>query len=340
VPATATSERTLRLLTLLQARPVWSGPELARRLETTTRTVRTDIARLRELGYQVEGVSGVAGGYRLRSGENVPPLLFTENEAVAVLVGLRQMVNTSMAGMDEAAETAIGKILQLLPARLRDQAKAVATFIETEAIGPGADPELIRTLAAACQQHTRTRFDYQTHEGATGRREVEPYRVVNARRRWYLLAWDTGREDWRTFRLDRMILPAFHAGPQFEPRPLPSPDPAAYILARLERMPWPYQVQVIVNARAVDLAERLPPNALIEPLDEHTSRVRLSADSPAFLAPWLGRLEADFHLADPERDADLAQELDQVRRRYAAALAPTAPTHINPLPAHEDRPPN
>jgi predicted DNA-binding transcriptional regulator YafY len=285
--------------------------------------VRADVARLRELGYQVEGVSGVAGGYRLRSGENVPPLLFDENEAVAVLVGLRQMVNTSMAGMDEAAETAIGKILQLLPARLRDQAKAVATFIETEAVGDGAEPELIRTLAAACQQHIRTRFDYQTHQGAAGRREVEPYRVVHVRRRWYLLAWDTGREDWRTFRLDRMTLPAFHAGARFEPRPLPSEDPAGYIAARLERMPWPYQAHVIVEAAAVDLVGRLPPNALIEPIDEHTSRVRLSADSPGMLAPWLGRLDADFHLADPERDADLAHELDQVRRRYAAALSAT-----------------
>jgi predicted DNA-binding transcriptional regulator YafY len=150
----STSERTLRLLTLLQARPVWSGRELARRLETTTRTVRTDITRLRELGYQVEGVSGVAGGYRLRSGESVPPLLFDEDEAVAVLVGLRQMINTSMAGMDEAAESAIGKILQLLPARLRDQARAVADFTDTEDVGHGVEPELIRTLAAACQQCT------------------------------------------------------------------------------------------------------------------------------------------------------------------------------------------
>jgi predicted DNA-binding transcriptional regulator YafY len=331
----ATSERTLRLLTLLQARPIWSGPELARRLETTTRTLRTDIARLRELGYQVEGVSGVAGGYRLRSGESVPPLLFDENEAVAVLVGLRRLVGASMAGMDEAAESAIGKILQLLPARLRDQARAVAGFVETDTVEDGAEPELLRTLAAACQQYTRTRFDYRTHEGAIGRREVEPYRVVNARRRWYLLAWDVDREDWRTFRLDRMTLPAFHAGARFEPRPLPSEDPAGYVLARLERLPWPYQARVIVDAPAEELVGRLPPNALIEPLDAHTSRVRLSADSPGLLAPWLGRLEADFHLADPVKDADLAHEIDQVRRRYAAALSTTAtPVKASAITSH------
>ena len=316
----ATSERTLRLLTLLQARPVWSGRELAERLETTTRTVRTDIARLRELGYQVEGVPGVAGGYRLRSGENVPPLLFDEDEAVAVLVGLRQMVTTSMAGMEEAAESAVGKILQLLPARLRDQARAVADFIDTEDAGHGVEPKLIRTLTAACQQGVHTRFDYETHQGASSRREVEPYRVVNARRRWYLLAWDTDRRDWRTFRLDRITLPAFHAGARFEPRPLPSEDPAGYVLAHLKRMPWPYQAWVIVDAPAPELVGRLAPNAVIEPISERTSRVRLSADSPRLLAPWLGRLEADFHVADPERDADLVHEIDQVRRHFASAL--------------------
>ncbi|WP_238012184.1 WYL domain-containing protein [Dactylosporangium sp. AC04546] len=322
----ATSERTLRLLTLLQARPVWSGRELAERLETTTRTVRTDIARLRELGYQVEGVPGIAGGYRLRSGENVPPLLFDEDEAVAVLVGLRQMISTSTIGMDAAAESAIGKILQLMPARLRNQARAVAEFTDTEDAGHGVEPELIRALTAACQQRVHTRFDYQTRQGPSSRREVEPYRVVNARRRWYLLAWDTDRRDWRTFRLDRMTLPSFHTGAQFEPRPLPSGDPAGYVLARLKLIPWPYQAWVIVDAPASELVDRLAPNAVIEPISERTCRVRLSADSPRLLAPWLGRLEADFTFADPERDADLVHEIDRVRGHFTHALdcTPTA----------------
>lgn len=328
--AVGASERTLRLLALLQARPIWRGDELARRLETTTRTLRTDINRLRELGYQVDGVPGVAGGYRLRSGESLPPMLFTENEAVAVLVGLRQMAGTSTAGMDEATEGAVGKVLRLLPGRLREQAQAVATFIEADTMAQtDVEPELIRTLAAACQQNTRTRFDYRTHAGHTTRREVEPYRVVNARRRWYLLAFDIDRQDWRTFRLDRLTLPAFHAGPRFDPRPLPSDDPRGYVLARLERLPWPYQAEVIVD----ESAEHLLPNAVIEPLDQHTSRVRLSADSPRLLAPWLGMLDADFRLADPERDADLAQEIDQVRRRYNTALAQRDRQHA---PAPQD----
>lgn len=320
--AVGASERTLRLLALLQARPIWRGDELARRLETTTRTLRTDINRLRELGYQVDGVPGVAGGYRLRSGESLPPMLFTENEAVAVLVGLRQMAGTSTAGMDEATEGAVGKVLRLLPGRLREQAQAVATFIEAGTMAQtDVEPELIRTLAAACQQNTRTRFDYRTHAGQATRREVEPYRVVNARRRWYLLAFDLDRQDWRTFRLDRLTLPAFHAGPRFDPRPLPSDDPRGYVLARLERLPWAYQAEVIVDESAERLAERLLPNAVIEPLDQHTSRVRLSADSARLLAPWLGMLDADFRLADPERDVELAREIDQVRRRYTRALA-------------------
>ncbi|MGO4754248.1 helix-turn-helix transcriptional regulator, partial [Streptomyces sp. 2MCAF27] len=309
-----------RLLSLLQARPVWTGEELARRLEVTTRTLRTDIHRLRELGYQVEGVPGTAGGYRLRSGETVPPLLFDGDETVAVLVGLRQLAGKPLGGMDEAAERAIGKILQLLPARLRDQARAVATFIDSDSgRNVVVAAEVIRVLAAACQQRTRTRFQYRSHGGDSTTRDVEPYRVVSVRGRWYLLAWDTDREDWRTFRLDRLDLVLGHSGARFEPRPLPTDDPAAYVLARIQRMPWPYQAELIVERAAQDLVD-LPPNAVVEAIDEHTSRVRLSADSPRLLVPWLGLLDADFRLVDAPDRAELAAEIDQVRRRYADAL--------------------
>ncbi|MCG7204438.1 helix-turn-helix transcriptional regulator [Streptomyces arenae] len=312
----STVERTLQLLALLQARPVWSGEELARRLEVTARTLRTDMNRLRELGYRIEGVPGAGGGYRLGPGDRLPPLLFDADESVAVLMGLRQLAGT---GMDEAAEQAIAKVVRLLPPRLRSQAQAVAEFTEAGGTrGATVDPDLHTALTTACRERTRVRIEYRSRTGETTTREVEPYRVVGVRRRWYLLAWDTSREDWRTLRLDRMHLDTI-AAPLFKPRPLPADDIAAYVLDRVDRTPWPYQAELIVQDASDRLVDRLPLNAVVEPITAHTSRVLLSADSPRHLAPWLSHLEADFHLADPDRDAELAREIQRVQQRYAAA---------------------
>lgn len=329
----ATSERTLRLLALLQARPVWSGEELARRLEVTARTLRTDVNRLRELGYQVQGVPGTGGGYRLGPGESLPPLLFDADESVAVLIGLRQLAGT---GMEEAAEQAIAKVVRLLPARLRARAQAVVEFTESGGTPDVVvDPDLVAALTAACRQRTRVRIEYRSSTDQSTSREVEPYRVVGVRRRWYLLAWDTTRQDWRTLRLDRMQLRDTIAAPLFKPRPLPAADIAAYVLDRINRLPWPYQAEVIVQEAAHRLVDRLPPNAVIEPTGPHSSRVLMSADSPHHLAPWLGMLDADFRLADPDRDAELATEIQRVQRRYAAATTARTPASITAKPSPE-----
>jgi predicted DNA-binding transcriptional regulator YafY len=277
--------------------------------------------RLRELGYQVEGVPGTGGGYRLGAGKSLPPLLFDGDEAIAVLMGLRQLAGT---GMDEAAEQAIAKVVRLLPPRLRTRAQAVAEFTESGSTPDAAvDPDLVAALTTACRERTRVRIEYRSRTGQATSRKVEPHRVVGVRRRWYLLAWDTTREDWRTLRLDRMHLTDTIAVPLFEPRPLPATDIAAYVLDRVSRTPWPYQAELVVAEAAHRLADRLPLNAVVEPITAQSSRLLLSADSPRHLAPWLGMLEADFRLADPDRDAELATEIQRVQRRYAAAATAT-----------------
>lgn len=317
----ATSERTLRLLALLQARPVWPGAELARRLEVTPRTLRTDVNRLRELGYQIEGVPGAGGGYRLGPGETLPPLLFDGDESIAVLIGLRQLAGT---GMHEAAEQAIAKLLRLLPPRLRTRAQAVAAYTESASNTDAAvDPDLVAALTTACRERTRVRIEYRSRTGQTTDREVEPHRVVGVGRRWYLLAWDTTREDWRTLRLDRMHLQNVITVRLFEPRPLPAEDIAAYVLDRVLRTPGPYQAELVVQEAAPRLVDRLPPHAVVEPITARSSRVLLSADSPRHLAPWLGQLEADFRPAHPDRDTELVKEIQRVQQRYAAAATAT-----------------
>lgn len=229
-----TAQRALRLLALLQARPEWGGEELARRLGITARTVRSDVRRLRELGYQVERTPGRAAGYRLGPGSALPPLLFDDDEAVTVLTGLRLLAATSLDGMDEAAGRAVDKVLRVLPARLSDRAQALAMFIDADSgLDGDADPELIRGLVSACEEAARLRFAYRDR-GLAAFHDVEPYRVVNVRRRWYLLAWDTADRDWRIFRADGIGLLGSPGGSRFEPRALPSDDPVAWVRSRVQ----------------------------------------------------------------------------------------------------------
>src|SRR5215475_4349332 len=184
-----TSARLLRLLSLLQARRDWTSAELAARLGVTTRTIRNDVGRLRGLGYPVEARPGVAGGYRLGTGGALPPLLLDDDEAVAVAVGLRTAASGSVTGIEEASVRALAKLQQVLPARLRRRVSALQSYaLPMPARGPRVDPETLTLIAGACRDHERLRFDYRTHAGATGRRLVEPYRLVLERQRWYLVA--------------------------------------------------------------------------------------------------------------------------------------------------------
>ena len=205
-----TSSRLLELLSLLQARRDWPGAELAERLEVSRRTVRRDVERLRELGYPVESLTGPAGGYRLASGTAMPPLLLDDDEAIAIAVGLRTAARASVDGIEETSVRALVKLEQVLPARLRRRVAALgaATVTLPGVGGRRSTPRASRCWRRRVASGECVRFAYRARDGAEGRREVEPHSLVNLGRRWYLLAWDRGREDWRSFRVDRLTRPA------------------------------------------------------------------------------------------------------------------------------------
>src|ERR671910_579198 len=206
---TETSSRLLTLLSLLQGRRDWPGSELAERLEVSRRTIRRDIERLRALGYPVESLTGPAGGYRLRAGTAMPPLLLDDEEAIAIAVGLRTAARASVTGIDETAVRALVKLEQVLPAHLRRRVSALGSAtITPPAGGPTVDPQHLTVIAAACRDSECLRFGYRRRDGTDSRREVEPHSLVNLGRRWYLVAWDVRREDWPSFRVDRLARPA------------------------------------------------------------------------------------------------------------------------------------
>ncbi|MEE1739078.1 transcriptional regulator [Streptomyces sp. BE147] len=222
---TDTSARLLNLLSLLQTPREWPGSELAERLDVSARTIRRDIDRLRELGYPVEASRGSVGGYRLVAGAAMPPLLLDDEEAVAIAVGLRAGAGHAIEGVDEASVRALAKLEQVLPARLRHRVSALqhATVPLTRGDGSLIDPQTLTTLASAATGQERLRFTYRKGDGTETKRQVEPYRLVSTGRRWYLVAYDLQREDWRTFRVDRVSEP-FATGARFVPRPLPGED--------------------------------------------------------------------------------------------------------------------
>ncbi|MGW5159069.1 helix-turn-helix transcriptional regulator [Nonomuraea wenchangensis] len=313
-----TSARLLRLLSLLQAQRDWTGTELAARLGVTTRTIRNDIGRLRGLGYPVDARPGVAGGYRLGTGGALPPLLLDDEEAVAVAVGLRTAANGSIAGIEETSVRALAKLQQMLPARLRHQVSAFQSYaLPMPSPGPRVDPDVLTVIASACRDHERLRFDYRAHAGAASRRSVEPYRLVNDRRRWYLVAWDLDRDAWRTFRVDR-IEPRTPAGPRFTPRRLP---PDAEITARVARgsgeATWRYRARVIVHAPASYVRGRLPIPVEVESLGEDRCAFEPGSDHPQMLALHLGLLDADFTVVDAP---ELVDALHTLTERYQRAI--------------------
>src|SRR6478736_6152979 len=235
---TETSSRLLEMLSLLQGRRDWPGAELADRLGVSGRTIRRDIERLRELGYPVESLSGPAGGYRLRAGTAMPPLLLDDDEAIAIAVGLRTAARASVTGIEETSVRALVKLEQVLPAHLRRRVQALGAVTSTLTYGggPTADPQVLTQLAAACRDRERLRFAYRGRDTTESRRIVEPHTLVNLGRRWYLVAWDCDRDDWRTFRVDRLTRLS-PAGARFEPRALPNDDPAAFVAANLSGAP-------------------------------------------------------------------------------------------------------
>jgi predicted DNA-binding transcriptional regulator YafY len=313
-----TSARLLRLLSLLQSRRSWTGAELASRLGVTTRTIRNDVDRLRGLGYPVEARPGVTGGYRLGAGGSLPPLLLDDDEAVAVAIGLRTAASGSVAGIEETSVRALAKLQQVLPSRLRHRVGAVgAHTVPMPAPGPRVDMDVLTLIAGACRDHERLRFDYRSHSGAASRRAVEPYRLLNDRRRWYLLAWDVDRDAWRTFRVDR-IEPRTPTGPRFTPRTLPSEDEVAARVARgIGEAAWRYRARVVVHAPAAYVRARLPIPVDVEPLADDRSAFEPGSDHPQMLALYLGLLGADFEVVDSPELVDALRELAE---RYERAV--------------------
>jgi predicted DNA-binding transcriptional regulator YafY len=313
-----TSARLLRLLSLLQARRDWTSTELATRLGVTTRTIRNDMGRLRGLGYPVDARPGVTGGYRLGTGAALPPLLLDDEEAVAVAVGLRTAASGSIAGIEETSVRALAKLQQVLPSRLRRRVSAFQSYaLPMPVRGTQVDPDVLMVIASACRDHERLRFDYRAHSGAPSRRSVEPYRLVNDRRRWYLVAWDTDRDAWRTFRVDR-IEPRTPAGPRFTPRPLPPDGEIAAQTARgVGEATWRYRARVIVRAPAAHVRDRLPIPVEVESMGQDQCAFEPGSDHPEMLALYLGLLDADFTIVD---SPELVDALRKLTRRYERAI--------------------
>ncbi|MFI0449470.1 helix-turn-helix transcriptional regulator [Actinomadura sp. 6N118] len=318
-----TSARLLRLLSLLQSRRDWTGTELAERLDVTTRTIRNDVGRLRDLGYPVDARPGVAGGYRLGNGRALPPLLLDDDEAVAVAVGLRTAASGSIAGIEETSARALAKLQQVLPSRLRRRVTAFQiSALQMPAPGIRVDPDVLTVIASACRDQERLRFDYRAHSGTSSRRQVEPYRLVHDHSRWYLVAWDLDRDDWRTFRVDRLD-PKTPAGPRFTPRDLP---PDHEITARVARgvgeATWRYRARVIVHAPAEHVRSRLPISAEVESLDDGRCVFEPGSDHPEMLALYLGMLDADFTVVD---SPELVEALRNLTARYQRAITTSQP---------------
>jgi predicted DNA-binding transcriptional regulator YafY len=312
------SARLLRLLSLLQTPRDWTGTELAERLEVSTRTVRNDIERLRALGYPVHATRGSVGGYRLEAGATLPPLLLDDDEAIAVAVGLRTAAGGAIGGIEETSLRALSKLEQVLPVRLRRRVNALQAFtvlVPRDEREPTIDPKVLTLLAAACRDHERLRFAYRDREGAATRREAEPYRLVNWGRRWYLVAWDIDRGDWRTFRVDRLV-PRLPLGARFTPRPLPDDDLAAYV-ARGVSAAWRFRARIVIHARAETIAERIGPwVGTVEPIDESTCVLDAGANSMETMAVYLGMLDADFTVTEPR---ELVDHVRRLAERYGAS---------------------
>ncbi|MDT0300764.1 helix-turn-helix transcriptional regulator [Streptomonospora wellingtoniae] len=311
----ATTERVLRLLALLQRRPSWTAAELAAELGVTDRSVRRDVERLRALGYPVHAAPGVGGGYQLGAGTRLPPLLFDDEEATATAVSLRLASGGTVAGASEAALRALAKLDQVMPPRLRAEVRAVHGATET-LVGPGVevDAEVLVTLARACRDAVRVRFGYAGRDGRQSERTVEPVRMVTTGRRWYLMAWDSDRDDWRTFRLDRM-----HevAATTWRFRARDHPDPVAYVQRSVTGAPYRYLARVRLRARADQVRALVPPQvARIDDDGEEGWCVLVGgADEPEAIAMHVARLGFEAEVLDPP---ELREAAAVLARRLAA----------------------
>jgi predicted DNA-binding transcriptional regulator YafY len=307
-----TAARLLRLLSILQAREFWTGGELARRLEVTERTLRRDIDRLRSLGYPVHSTSGTAGGYKLGAGAALPPLLLDDDEAIAVAVGLQTAAGGSVAEIGEASARALAKLEQVLPKRLRRRLAALrSSIVRLADAGPTVKMSDVSSLASACSERRELRFSYRDHGGASTSRTVEPHRIVHTQGRWYLVAWDGGRNDWRTFRIDRVDAPAA-TGARFLPRSSPDDDVGAYVARGVASAAYRVRARVTLHAPLDALRERISSMAgQLEAADERSCTLHTGAFSLEGLAAWIISFGVDFDVVDPPELRDHIRRLTE-----------------------------
>lgn len=318
---TSPSGRLLLLLSLLQARRDWPGDQLAHRLEVSPRTVRRDVDRLRTLGYPVQTTKGPAGGYRLAPGADLPPMLFDDEQAVAVAVAL-QTAATGISGIEEAALRALATIRQVLPARLRHRVDTLqVTALRGAAQQDAVAADTLLEVGRACRDHQQLRFDYTAKDGARSSRRAEPHRLVSWGRRWYAVAWDLDRGDWRTFRLDR-LLPKTPLGPRFAPRELTEQMATDLLQPTSERDAWPVRGTVVLAAPARDVARWMPADqGIVTALDGDRCQVDVGSWSYGSLAAWLLLFETDFAVLEPP---ELTEAFEELAARVADGLARSA----------------
>ncbi len=319
-----TTSRMLRLLSLLQTHRHWTGPELAERLDVSARTLRRDIERLRTLGYEVTALRGVAGGYQLESGAALPPLLLDDSEAVAIAIGLRSATSGTLAGIEEISLQALAKLEQVLPARLRSQINALTTHtVPTPNTGPKVDPADLTVLAQTCRDQERVRFAYRSRQGVDTERRVEPYQLVSLGRRWYLVAWDLEREDWRTFRVDRLSS-VVTTGWRFDPRPLPVRDAATYVSESIASRPTRYEATILMHAPADEVLPKMQHvvEGSVEAIDNETCILHARGDWLPWLAAAVTLMGVDFEVREPP---ELVTHFAELARRLTAAVHDQSP---------------
>jgi predicted DNA-binding transcriptional regulator YafY len=315
------TSRVLQLLSMLQTYTFWPGGELAGRLGVSSRTLRRDIDRLRELGYPVDATPGVAGGYRLASGAHMPPLLLDDDEAVAIAVGLRTAAGASIEGIEDTSLRALAKLEQVLPDRLRRRVVALHANVVSLRWGHNDDlvaSDSLAVLAQACRDHEEARFDYRRRDGEEMARLVEPHQLVSAGRRWYLVAWDVRRADWRTFRLDRMTDPRL-AGARFSPREIPGGDAAAFVATSFSSMTTAHTAVLSVPGTVETVRALLPGgDGDIEDLGDGRCRVQMGDDDLRWLVVRIAALAADTDIViDGESTPQVVEAIARIANRLA-----------------------
>jgi predicted DNA-binding transcriptional regulator YafY len=306
--------RLLQVLTLLQTKPRWTGPELAERLSVTERTLRRDIGRLRDLGYPVLADRGVTGGYRLGAGRALPPLLLDDDEATAIAIALRTVAGSGVTGIAQPALSALTKLEQVLPSRLRPRIETVQqAMLSLPRMTATASPDTLTALATSCRRQHRVRFAYTDHHGRATARHVEPHRLVYSGRYWYLVARDVDRAAWRAFRADRISEP-FDTAVRFTPQD--PPDATAFVATAVTSAPYAYRARIRLAMPAAEAAHHFPPTAGIVEADGPDGSVLTSgSDSLDAIAVHLVALDVDFTVLEPPELRDRIRTLaDRLHR--------------------------